>query len=283
MQGTIPGVEEGRMFSDRKSLHDANVHQGLMKGISPGGHSIVLSGGYVDDEDLGDIIIYTGEGGRDPKTRRQVKNQSLKGGNLNLANNQREGIPIRVIRGHKADSDYAPTRGYRYDGLFRIENCWRERGRDGFIVWRYRLVKIQDADRIDAPAREHLAPYGEEKPGRSNVYTTRVIRNSEIGNYVKTIYNFTCQITGVRLVTPTGPYAEACHIKPLGRPHSGPDTVPNILCLSPNMHVLFDFGAISLQDDLRVIGLTGRLNVLDEHKLSIENIAYHREHIFKEV
>jgi putative restriction endonuclease len=43
-----------------------------MSGIVPHGSSIVLSGGYVDDEDLGDMIIYTGEGGRDAATGRQI-------------------------------------------------------------------------------------------------------------------------------------------------------------------------------------------------------------------
>ena len=65
MFGQIEGVTEGQIFQSRQELHDANVHNGLMRGIGMKGSSIVLSGGYVDDEDLGDEIIYTGEGGRD--------------------------------------------------------------------------------------------------------------------------------------------------------------------------------------------------------------------------
>lgn len=283
MQGTIPGVDEGRIFKGRKELHEANVHRGLMRGIAPGGYSIVLSGGYVDDMDLGDTIIYTGEGGRDASTGRQTADQELTGGNLNLANNYREGIPIRVNRGHKADSDYAPAQGYEYAGLYRIEDCWHERGQDGFIVWRYRLVKIREDIGIDDGAIEVPLPYGTTRPTRVEAYTTRVIRSSEIGNSVKRLYNYTCQVTGVRLSTPTGPYAEACHIKPLGRPHSGPDTVDNVLCLSPNIHVLFDFGAITLSDNLRVLGMDAQFTLQPEHHLSEESVAYHREHIFKEV
>lgn len=37
-----------------------------------GAQSIVVSGGYEDDEDLGNLIIYTGQGGRDPASGRQV-------------------------------------------------------------------------------------------------------------------------------------------------------------------------------------------------------------------
>ena len=56
-----------------------------MRGISPSGTSIVLSGGYIDDEDNGTLIVYTGEGGRDPEIGRQVKDQTLTGGNAALA------------------------------------------------------------------------------------------------------------------------------------------------------------------------------------------------------
>jgi len=71
MSGEIDGIEEGTKFASRKELHNAGIHKGLMRGIAPKGYSIVLSGGYTDDEDYGDVIIYTGEGGRDYKTGRQ--------------------------------------------------------------------------------------------------------------------------------------------------------------------------------------------------------------------
>jgi hypothetical protein len=40
-----------------------------MNGTATRGLSIVLSGGYMDDEDLADVIIYTGEAGRDSAYR----------------------------------------------------------------------------------------------------------------------------------------------------------------------------------------------------------------------
>ena len=95
------------------------------------------------------------------------------------------------------------------------------------------------------------------------------------------MHNYTCQISRVKLSTPTGPYAEACHIRPVGRPHNGPDSVDNILCLSPNLHVLFDMGAIALADDLSVLGISGNLEVNPGHQISIYHIRYHREHIYK--
>ena len=121
MIGHISGVKIGQTFPDRRALHDANVHRGLMQGIAPDGSSIVLAGGYVDDEDEGEIIIYTGEGGRDPNSGRQISNQTLTKGNKALAQNYVKGEPVRVIRSSRLDSKYAPTSGYRYDGLYRIE------------------------------------------------------------------------------------------------------------------------------------------------------------------
>jgi putative restriction endonuclease len=63
------------------------VHRGLIQGIATAGSTIVLAGGYVDDEDFGDTIIYTGEGGRDPNTGAQIADQELSGRNLELVQN----------------------------------------------------------------------------------------------------------------------------------------------------------------------------------------------------
>ena len=95
------------------------------------------------------------------------------------------------------------------------------------------------------------------------------------------MYNFTCQVSGITLETPNGPYAEACHIKPVGKPHNGPDDIFNVLCLSPNIHVLFDLGAIAINDDLSLIGHEGSVNIIDEHNIDLEALKYHRENIFR--
>lgn len=82
MVGDIDGIAEGTEFASRRDLHDAGVHRGLQRGIGSKGESIVLSGGYVDDEDHGDLIIYTGEGGRSAQTGRQITDQTMTRGNL---------------------------------------------------------------------------------------------------------------------------------------------------------------------------------------------------------
>jgi len=143
MIGHIPGVKIGSKFVNRRALHDAGVHRGLMQGIGAKGESIVLSGGYVDDVDKGDVIVYTGQGGRSRDSGRQVKDQELTRGNAALARHHREGNPIRVSRGGDLDSPYAPNYGYRYDGLYRIDEVWEVKGRDGFKVYRFRLVRLE--------------------------------------------------------------------------------------------------------------------------------------------
>jgi putative restriction endonuclease len=54
----------------------AGVHRPPVGGISgtsaQGANSIVVSGGYEDDLDLGDELIYTGAVGNDPETGAQV-------------------------------------------------------------------------------------------------------------------------------------------------------------------------------------------------------------------
>ncbi|WP_407665652.1 YDG/SRA domain-containing protein [Mycolicibacillus parakoreensis] len=55
--GHIPGNPVGTTYANREAAHRAGVHRPLQGGISggkDGADSIVVSGGYVDDEDYGD-------------------------------------------------------------------------------------------------------------------------------------------------------------------------------------------------------------------------------------
>jgi putative restriction endonuclease len=277
--GEIFGVRIGQIFASRRELHDANVHRGLMRGIAPGGSSIVLSGGYVDDEDYGEQIIYTGEGGNDLGSGHQIADQTLSGGNLALARNCDEGRLIRVNRGSKLDSHYAPARGYRYDGLYRVESYWQELGQDGYLVWRFRLEEHSEQKTFDTDnlvKGSITPPKGTERPGRAQVTVSRVVRSTVIGDEVKRLHNYTCQICGLRLETPAGAYAECCHIKPLGRPHSGPDTLENVLCLCANCHVLLDKKAILIADDLGIEDTNRSIRQAEGHNVNPDYLAYHR-------
>lgn len=281
--GEIPGVPVGTNFDSRAALAAAGVHKPLMSGISGSSQeaadSIVISGGYEDDEDLGREIIYTGQGGNDPFKKKQIANQQLKLGNLGLLKSYIEGLPVRVIRGANHKSPYSPPHGYTYDGLFNVVDYWSETGLSGFKVWRFRLQQVdldgsftldgsttteQDLDGVDAPPKVNV------------VLQSRIIRNTVVALQVKEMHDYQCQFCGVRLETPGGPYAEAAHVKPLGKPHNGPDVIANILCLCPNHHTLFDFGAVGVRDDLSLINLSGDLRVAKGHVIDSKHLGYHR-------
>lgn len=135
--GEIPGFPPGSAFTNRLDLSKSQVHrpnQGGICGGADGAESIVVSGGYIDDEDFGGEIIYTGQGGNDPVTKRQVADQRLTHGNLGLARSQLDGNPVRLVRGADGDPRYSPTRGLRYDGLFRVVDHWTAIGIDGFKI-----------------------------------------------------------------------------------------------------------------------------------------------------
>jgi putative restriction endonuclease len=260
--GHIPPYPEGSCFASREELSRAGVHRPRLAGIAgrgrEGAESIVLSGGYEDDHDFGDVIIYTGQGGRDPATGLQVRGQTLTGWNLALARNSLSGFPVRVIRGAAHRSPYSPATGYRYDGLYRVEDYWRERGKSGYAIWRYRLVKQVSLDQTGA--------------------TVCIIRETAAGSLVKALYHYRCQVCRERIEGNAGPYAEAVHIRPMAPPHDGPDDAENILCLCPNHAVGFSIGGLSVADDFRLIGEEGHLMVDFRHRINKDHLCYHRLH-----
>jgi putative restriction endonuclease len=276
--GHISDYAVNHWFESRKDMSKVGLHRPLQAGISGSGNegadSIVLSGGYEDDEDYGNVIIYTGQGGRDLNTGKQIADQLLTLGNLALAKSRNDGLPVRVIRGWHHKSPYSPEAGYVYAGLFKVEDCWREIGRSGYHVWRYRLVNVIDTEYPDGESEQATQP---SKPVRRATSIQRIVRDTRKAQEVKERYDYCCQVCRVRLEGLAGPYAEAAHIIPLGKPHDGPDTVDNIICLCPNHHVLFDLGTFAIADDLSLIGIEGHLYIQAGHSLSREYLKYHRE------
>jgi putative restriction endonuclease len=105
-----------------------------------------------------------------------------------------------------------------------------------------------------------------------------VIRNTAVALQVKRAHGYVCQVCRARLATPRGDYAEAAHIRPLGAPHDGPDVAENVLCLCPNHHVMFDYGAFTLGDDLRASDTGAELRVVRGHAVDLQFLRYHRDH-----
>ncbi|RBO83400.1 YDG/SRA domain-containing protein [Marinomonas aquiplantarum] len=277
--GHIPGTTVGQIFKDRAALAKAGIHKPIQAGISgsgkEGADSIVLSGGYEDDQDDGDVIIYTGAGGRDENTGKQIADQQLITTNLALARSHLEGLPVRVSRSNKHKDPKSTAKGYEYAGLYKVDDYWREKGRSGFYVWRYRLIACDEQPTKETPS-EPSNDHGETKRVQATVQ--RIVRDTKIAKRVKQLHNYQCQVCGIALQTSAGLYAEAAHIKPLGQPHNGPDVESNILCLCPNHHVLFDNGGFTIADDLKLIGMEGELKIVKKHTVDLAFIQYHREH-----
>lgn len=105
----------------------------------------------------------------------------------------------------------------------------------------------------------------------------RIVRDTAVSRRVKALHDFQCQVCGLRLECEGGPYSEAAHIRPLGAPDDGPDVIENVLCLCPNHHVLFDYGAISIADDFSLIGYKGKLRTLSTHQIDPAHLAHQRK------
>ncbi|XP_071726489.1 histone-lysine N-methyltransferase family member SUVH9-like [Rutidosis leptorrhynchoides] len=151
--GAIPGVHVGDVFFFRMEICVVGMHGQVQAGIDyltssqssngePIATSVIVSGGYEDDEDAGDVIVYTGHGGQD-KNSRQVVHQKLEGGNLAMERSMHYGIEVRVIRGFRYEGSIS-GKIYVYDGLYKIVEAWFDVGKSGFGVYKFKLVRIEN-------------------------------------------------------------------------------------------------------------------------------------------
>ena len=127
-------------------------------------------------------------------------------------------------------------------------------------------------------------PVGNKSPSKQDTIGTAIKRDPAVTLWIKTLYSDICQFCATVITTPTSTYSHGAHIRGLGSPHDGPDTVNNMLCLCPNCHVRFDFGALYLNGDGRTVvdavdGTKTQLSQHADHILDAECIAYHRFHI----
>lgn len=277
--GELDGIPPGTTFRTRKDVSEAGLHGPWQSGIhgtpAEGASSVVASGGYADDEDLDGVLIYTGHGGRDPGTGKQIRDQALEdSGNAALVRSSIESLPVRVIRGESGGP-------YVYDGLHRVADYWSQQGIDGFRVWKFRLEPISSVSQYSKLGPPEAMPEGTTSPSRETLITQRIVRSGPVIEFVKKTHNNKCQVCGIVLSHPGGETSEGAHVRPLGTPHSGSDTVDNVLCLCPNHHTLFDRGGIWVSEDWWVYDMNkkmvGELRRLDQHILEPANFKYHRE------
>jgi len=105
-------------------------------------------------------------------------------------------------------------------------------------------------------------PSGIAEPSRQRQETYRILRDTNLACQLKLLHQHTCQMCGGSIQLPNGNgYAEAHHIKPLGKPHNGPDIAENVIVQCPNHHVMLDYRVIQL----------------DLEQISLQFINYHNE------
>lgn len=105
-------------------------------------------------------------------------------------------------------------------------------------------------------------------PKRIREEVSRIVRDTKIAREVKALHDHTCQLCGHRLeIAPGHFYSEAHHVRPLGKPHNGPDKKSNVVCVCPNCHVKLDFMKMTIRP--------GALRSADGHIVAQEFIDYH--------
>ena len=280
--GHIEGVQVGQIFESRKELSKFGLHAPTMAGIwgreNEGSCSIVLSGGYEDDIDNLDYILYTGQGGQDDRGK-QVSDQEFSRGNKGLQLSCEYGLPVRVTRGHQIQN--GPESGYRYDGLYYVTSYERIIGKSGHYICRFHLESELSISDLEKKLDENL-PENYKTAHRTETTINKINRNIKLREKIKEIYSHKCQICNVYLRKPHGAIAIGAHIKGLGQPHNGPDTLGNMLCLCPNHHDQFDALAFYIDPETFIIkGLEGyeevKLTISKNHKIDKQFLEYHKD------
>ncbi|KAI7868153.1 PUA-like domain-containing protein [Spinellus fusiger] len=194
-QGPLPHVPVGYSTEMRMIMSSIGIHRPPVAGISGSQAlgfvlSIVMSGEYPEDTDNGDEFVYTGSGGRDRQNPTQTFDQDLTRSNLLLAKSCKapwnpvhgsdamdqwqKGTPIRVVRGSNLSKNsklhqtplYGPTKGYRYDGIYKVVRYWPANGYTGHKVWSF-LLRRDDPSPAPWTEKDKYKPHllGDENWG----------------------------------------------------------------------------------------------------------------------
>ena len=134
-----------------------------------------------------------------------------------------------------------------------------------------RLTGIEFA----APQAPQACDLSDPPAARVKTTVMRIVRDSQKSRHVKFLHKYKCQLLTCEYTIDLADgsrYAEAHHVKPLGKEHNGPDNLDNIVCLCPNHHAACDHGAIQL--------VASELRQVAGHVVRQEFIDYHNEEIY---
>lgn len=162
----------------------------------------------------------------------------------------------------------------------------------GFATWLG--AEREEVDRKELPGlAEEQALF--ERPIMESVVSRR-FREASFARHVKTAYDNTCAVTGIRLINGGGrSEVQAAHIRPVAA--DGPDSVRNGIALSGTIHWMFDRGLISVDDDYSILTAQDRIpdtvaRMMNPDRRLIlppsaelrphsQFLRYHRETVFK--
>ncbi|WP_406049613.1 HNH endonuclease [Streptomyces virginiae] len=147
------------------------------------------------------------------------------------------------------------------------------------LMARLGMAGYETASGTTDPAEDLDEDQGSTRRRRG--FISRIVRDTTLTIKAKALHGDRCQVCGLQLPTRFGTYSEAAHIRGLGRPHNGPDELPNLLVLCPNHHVQFDTLAIYIDRDGTVRATSddcpiGELRRHPAHHISEAHLRYHR-------
>lgn len=179
------------------------------------------------------------------------------------------------------DDELSGSVGTKSRGLAQIDFRFFDLKRSGKLVsdrrdhWRLGSPNPPPITEFVQPPSDIEAP-----PDRIETHVQRIVRDTNTAKSLKALYDYKCQVCGLRIEPASGSYyIEVHHVRPLGGGHSGLDNHKNMLVLCPNHHAMFDFGIPQfIAADRIMIGETSHA-LTCKHGLAADVIAYHNEHI----
>lgn len=222
----------------------------------------------------GDLPVYFAVVGEGPEVRYKARLREVL---LRPASNQPDSkrllnfVPKKTrdegIWKEASGSLYAVSGCYELPRPFPISDLHLQTGAALSIDFKYSYALVHERDTEEEPFYDQAVDLP-APPARAEARLQRIIRDTVLTRKMKRLYDDQCQRCGTRLALDRGrAYSEGHHLKPLGRPHNGPDIAANLLVVCPNCHALLDL----LASEIATSDLTLKAN----HRVSAEYVDYH--------
>lgn len=163
-------------------------------------------------------------------------------------------------------------------------------------IWKLGFSKTEQTisqEKQPSGLAEESIPY---LVGRKRILSERAFRDEAFKNLIRTAYESTCAMTGLKLINGGGRCEiEAAHIRPVSK--DGPDSARNGIALSRTIHWMFDRGILSVLETgeillarkhvpdpvLRMLNPDGLMRFPNDTAWSPHPafLKFHRENIFK--